>query len=113
MNISSVVIATAAADVEAVQLMNRQDAIVIDIRDAAEYASGHVLNARNLPVAELEARIGELEKFKERPVIVTCESGARSGPAVATLRSKGFTQAVGLSGGIAAWKAASLPTEKA
>ena len=50
----------AAADVEAVQLMNRQDAIVIDIRDAAEYASGHVLNARNLPVAELEARIGEL-----------------------------------------------------
>ena len=99
--------------VEAVQLMNRQDAIVIDIRDAAEYASGHVLNARNLPAAELEARIGELEKFKERPVIVTCDSGSRSGPAAATLRNKGFTQAVSLTGGIAAWKAASLPTEKA
>ena len=99
--------------VEAVHLMNREDAIVIDVRDAAEYASGHILNARNLPAAELEARAGELEKFKERPVIVTCESGSRSGPAAASLRKKGFTRVVSLSGGIADWKAASLPTEKA
>ena len=98
--------------VEAVQLMNRQDAIVVDIRDAAEYASGHILGARNLPAAELGARAGELEKFKERPVIVACENGSRSGPAAASLRGKGFTQVVSLSGGIAAWKAASLPTEK-
>ena len=97
---------------EATLLINQQNALVLDVRDAAEYGQGHVLNARNLPAGELAARASEIDKFKAKPVIVVCESGTRSDKAAATLRKQGFSQVVSLGGGVAAWRQAGLPLEK-
>jgi rhodanese-related sulfurtransferase len=97
---------------QATQLMNRDDALVVDLRAADEFARGHILGARNVPLAELERRAGELEKFKSKPVIVHCGDGNRAGGAVAQLRRSGFANVVNLSGGYAAWQQAGLPVEK-
>jgi len=97
---------------EAVQLINRRDAVVIDVREPAEYASGHIASARNVPEAQIGSRMKELEKFKARPVIVSCNTGNRSLIASATLRRTGFTEAFSLKGGITAWRQASMPLEK-
>jgi len=97
---------------QAVQLINRRDALVIDVRDASEFESGHIPNARHVPVADLEKRIKELEKFKQRPVIVSCRSGSRSGAAGNALRKNGFEEVFALKGGILGWQQASLPLEK-
>jgi rhodanese-related sulfurtransferase len=97
---------------EAVQLMNRRDAIVLDVRDAAEFAAGHIPQARNIPFAELTGRLRELEKFKSRPVIVNGQSGARAAKVCAALGKVGFTETVALRGGLTGWVEASLPVEK-
>jgi rhodanese-related sulfurtransferase len=97
---------------QATQMMNRDDALVLDLRPAAEFANGHILGARNLPLAELERRAGELDKHKAKPVIVHCADGSRSGAGVALLRKRGFANVVNLSGGYAAWQQAGLPVEK-
>lgn len=97
---------------EATQLINRQDALVLDVREQAEYAQAHILNARGLPLSQLEARIGDIEKFKDKPLIVYCATDNRSSAAVATLRKRGFSNAVVLSGGFAAWQQAGLPVQK-
>lgn len=97
---------------EAVQLINRRDAIVLDIRDPGEFATGHITGARNIPLAELAGRLKELEKFKGRPIIVSCGSGARAAVASGVLRKNGFTEVAALRGGIAAWQQAGMPLEK-
>ena len=97
---------------QATQLMNRDDAVVVDLRPAAEFAQGHILGARNIPLAELERRAGELDKHKSKPVIVHCGDGNRSGGGVALLRKSGFGNVVNLSGGFGAWQQAGLPVEK-
>ena len=94
---------------EAVGLINREDAAVLDVRDAQEFAGGHILNARHIPLAELEGRLGELERLKRKPVIVCCEKGARSSAAVAVLRKGGHDKALNLAGGLDAWRGAGLP----
>jgi rhodanese-related sulfurtransferase len=97
---------------QATLLINQQNALVLDVRDAAEYEKGHVVNARHLALGEIEARTGEIEKYKTKPVIVVCESGNRSNSAVSALRKQGFGQVFSLSGGIGAWRQAGLPLEK-
>lgn len=97
---------------EAVQLINRKDAVVFDVRDTGEYEAGHVAGARHIPEKQLTERLKDFEKFKERPIIVTCRSGARSDVAVQVLRRHGFASAVNLRGGIAAWEQAGMPLEK-
>jgi rhodanese-related sulfurtransferase len=97
---------------QATQLMNRDDAVVVDLRAADEYAKGHILGARSIPIADLERRAGELDKHKTKPVIVHCGDGNRAGAGVALLRKLGFANVVNLSGGYAAWQQAGLPTEK-
>lgn len=97
---------------EATLLINQKDAIVVDVREPGEYAQGHILNSRNIPLGELETRLKELAKFKSRPVIVSCATGNRSGSGAAILRKHGFENVVNLSGGVAAWQQAGLPTEK-
>jgi rhodanese-related sulfurtransferase len=97
---------------QATQLMNRDDAVVVDLRSVADYAKGHILGARNIPLAELERRAGELEKFKAKPVIVHCDHGNRSGVGVGLLRKNGFANVSNLTGGYAAWQQAGLPVEK-
>lgn len=97
---------------EATQLINRQDAVVVDVRDAAEYAGGHMLGAKNIPLANIEARAGELDKHKAKPVIVLCGDGSRASKAATLLRARGFTNVVNLSGGFPAWQQAGLPVVK-
>ena len=97
---------------EATQLINRSDALVVDLRSADDYAKGHILGARNIPLADLERRAGELEKLKAKPLILHCADGNRTGGGVAVLRAKGFDKAHNLAGGYAAWLRAGLPVEK-
>lgn len=97
---------------EAVQLINRRDAVVIDVRDAAEYKAGHITNARHIPEGEIDACLKELEKVKAKPIIVTCAKGNRSAAVAARLRKLGFNEVSALRGGIAAWQQANMPLEK-
>jgi len=97
---------------ETVQLINRRDAVVLDVREATEYAAGHITNARNFPEAQLAERIKELERYRSRPIIVSCGNGARSARAGALLQKAGFAEVFTLRGGIAAWQQASMPLEK-
>ena len=97
---------------EAVQLLNRKDAIMIDVREPAEFNAGHAPNARNIPLAQLDKRIGELGKFKNRPAVVVCQTGAKSHAATAVLKKAGFAEVVVLAGGIGAWQQANMPVEK-
>lgn len=97
---------------EAVQLLNRKDAIMVDVREPAEFNAGHAPNARNIPLAQLDKRIGELEKFKNRPAVVICQTGGKSHAATALLKKAGFAEVVVLAGGIGAWQQANMPVEK-
>ena len=97
---------------EATRLMNQGVSLVLDVRDAKEFSAGHLPRARHIPLAELAGRLGEIGKFKEKPVIVTDRTGARSGAACRLLRKSGFTNVYQLKGGVAAWQQASLPVEK-
>lgn len=97
---------------EAVQLMNREKAVVIDVCEPAEFAAGHVVGSRSIPLAGLEAA-SNLPSNKKLPLIVVCASGVRSQRAAATLRAKGFENVQSLSGGMRAWREAGLPVEKA
>jgi rhodanese-related sulfurtransferase len=98
--------------VEATQLINREDGLVLDVREASEYAQGHILGARNLPLSQLEARAAELDKLKAKPVILCCASGHRSSRAVGLLKARGLEKVFNLSGGFGAWQQAGLPVEK-
>lgn len=97
---------------QATLLMNQQDATLVDVREADEFAAGHIINARHIPLSQVEARAGEVKKNKSRPVIVYCATGVRSGAAVAALKKSGYEQVFNLAGGLSAWKQAGLPTEK-
>jgi rhodanese-related sulfurtransferase len=94
---------------QATMMINKEDALVLDVREPAEFNAGHILNARNIPLGELDKRAAELAKWKEKPVVVACASGNRSSSALGVLKKHGFTRAVNLSGGFSAWQAAGLP----
>lgn len=94
---------------QAVMLLNRQNAVMVDVRETAELASGRINGARHIPAGEIVSRVSELEKFKSRPVILVCETGARSGRALGAIRKAGFSQVYNLGGGIKAWKDAGQP----
>ncbi len=97
---------------EATQMMNRDDALVLDVREPVEFSSGHLLGAKNVPLANLQARAGELDKYKSKPVIVNCTDGSRASKAATLLRASGFSNVVNLSGGFAGWQQAGLPVVK-
>jgi rhodanese-related sulfurtransferase len=104
---------SALSTLQATQLINHEDALMLDVRDSDAYAQAHIINARNIPMAQLEERAAELarQKGKTRPVIVHCDTGNRSGAGAALLTKQGFEKVFTLSGGIAAWKQAGLPVE--
>jgi rhodanese-related sulfurtransferase len=89
--------------------LNREDALIIDVRETHEWDRGHIPNARHIALGQIGKRIQEIEKFKSRPVIVVCASGNRSSSACGTLKRAGFEQVFNLSGGIGAWSEANLP----
>ncbi len=96
----------------AVQLINREKAVVVDVCEPAEFAAGHVTGAKNIPLGDLEARLPGVVKNKALPLILVCASGARSGRAVAIAKKLGYEQAQSLGGGLKSWKDANLPVEK-
>ncbi|MCE1241478.1 MAG: rhodanese-like domain-containing protein [Azonexaceae bacterium] len=98
---------------EATLLINREEAAVLDVREPAEFAAGHIPEALNIPVAKLGERLGELEKYREKPLIVCCAAGMRSNKACAELKKQGFAHLNNLSGGVDAWVAAGYPLKKA
>ena len=97
----------------AVQLINRERAVMIDVRDAAEYAAGHATGARNVPLDQLEQKLPATVKNKALPVLLMCASGARAQRALATAKKLGYEQAQVVGGGLKSWKDANLPIEKA
>jgi rhodanese-related sulfurtransferase len=92
--------------------INREEAVLLDVRESGEWATGHIPNARHITQAQLDKRLSEIEKFKSRPIIVYCATGNRSTSACKTLKEAGFEQVFNLGGGIAAWRDASLPVTK-
>lgn len=97
---------------QATQLMNQPNTLVLDVRAAEDFATGHLLRARNIPAADLQGRLGELVKFKDKPVLVTCRSGTKATGATRILKAAGFTNVHALKGGVAAWQSANLPVGK-
>jgi rhodanese-related sulfurtransferase len=96
---------------QATHLINREDALVVDVREPGEYGAGHILGARNVPLSRV-GDAADLGKRKDRPLILYCDSGDRSGKAASALKKQGFERVVNLSGGIGAWQQAGLPVEK-
>jgi rhodanese-related sulfurtransferase len=95
-----------------VDMVNRQNAVVLDIRDKKEFQSGHIVDALNIPYSALDSRIDELKKYRERPIVVTCKMGTNAGAAGALLRKQGFENVSRLTGGIAEWRNQNLPVVK-
>ncbi len=96
----------------AVQLINREKAVVVDVCEPEEFAAGHVTGSKNVPLSSLESKLTGVVKNKSVPVILVCQSGARSGRAVLLAKKLGYQQVLSLGGGLAAWKEANLPVEK-
>ena len=94
---------------KAVMLINRSEAVVVDVREKKEFDSGHIVDSINIPLAKLKQRLAELKKHKQKPVIVVCKLGQQSSDAVKTLMQDGYAQVFKLSGGLTEWKAQSLP----
>lgn len=99
----------AVLPIEAVQLLNRENALPLDIRSADDFAAGHIINAVHIPAAEIKTRSGELKKSADRPILVYCASGTSSAAAVKELNAAGFETVYSLKGGISAWRTDNLP----
>ena len=97
---------------EAVRLINREKAVLIDVSEVSEFASGHAAGAKSIPLANLQTT-GDLPKNKALPVVVLCATGTRSARAVGILKKLGFENSRALAGGLTAWREANLPLEKA
>jgi rhodanese-related sulfurtransferase len=97
----------------AVQLMNREKAVIIDVSDTEEFALSHINNAKNVPFGQLEDKLTSQVKNKELPLILVCTSGVRSNRAVSVAKKLGFTNVHAMAGGLKSWKEANLPLEKA
>jgi rhodanese-related sulfurtransferase len=98
--------------VEATLKINRDDALVLDVRTQDEFARGHIVSARHVPLADLDKRLPEFAKYKSKPVILCCQSGARSASALASLKKAGFEQAFNLRGGLQEWERAGQPISR-
>jgi rhodanese-related sulfurtransferase len=100
-----------ADTLKATRLYN-DDALVLDVREEKEYAAGHIPKARLIPLGQLASRMQELDKFKSKPILVTCRSGHRSARACGMLKKAGFETVYNQAGGIIAWERANLPVAK-
>jgi rhodanese-related sulfurtransferase len=97
---------------QATQLINQGKTVLVDVRDSALFAQGHLRDARNIPLKELSVRTAELAKFKAKTVLVVCASGTQSARASTVLRNAGFAKVVSLAGGLTAWQSQGLPVAR-
>lgn len=98
---------------QATNLVNREDGVILDVRDADEYRAGHIAGSINIPAGQLAERLAELDKYKDKPLIVACKGGPASSTAGKTLKAKGFSRLMRLQGGLQAWRDEKLPVVKA
>lgn len=94
---------------ELVNLINQQRAVVLDVREETEYSAGHITDAINIPHASLQSRIRELEKYKQRPIVIVCKMGQHAGSMGTLLKKAGFEQVSKLRGGLSSWQAENMP----
>ena len=96
------------------QLISQENAVVVDVCEAEEFNRGHILNAINIPLKQLQDQLGQLEKFrtKDKPIVLSCRSGQRANRAAAILRKNEFKKVFTLSGGLTAWEKENLPVER-
>jgi rhodanese-related sulfurtransferase len=104
--------ASGLSTADAVQLINRQKAVVVDVCGPEEYAEGHVSGAKNVPLAQLQERLPTVVKNKSVPIIMVCSRGARARRAAIMAKQIGYDNAQALAGGLGAWREANLPVEK-
>lgn len=97
---------------QAINLVNAEDGVFVDLRDAAEYKAGHIVDAVHIPATKLGARMDELNKFKQRPVILVCKMGQSAGAAGKQLKTAGFEKVYKMGGGMMEWGNLQLPTVK-
>jgi len=97
---------------QAVQLINREKAIIVDVCETEEFATGHLGNAKNVPLSQLAERLPQIAKNKGVPLILVCAKGPRAQRAVGIAKGLGYDKAVALAGGLAAWREANMPIEK-
>lgn len=95
-----------------VNLVNQERAIVVDVRDNTEYSAGHIIDAINIPHTSMQSRMKELEKYKERPIVVVCKMGQHAGSMGTMLKKAGFKRVSRLKGGLSTWQAENLPLVK-
>lgn len=94
---------------QATEMINHRDAVVVDVRPAADFAKGHIINALNIPMNGFKNQTATLSKHKGKPIIINCRSGSQSAMACGQLRKAGFEEVYNLRGGLLAWESASLP----
>ncbi len=97
---------------DAVRLLNDDNVVILDVRESNEYQSGHLREAIHIPMSSLNKRIGELDKYRDRPILAYCRSGSRSNSACRTLSKQGFEKVNNLAGGMIGWASANLPISK-
>jgi rhodanese-related sulfurtransferase len=102
----------AVSPADAVHIMNRGGALVLDVRDSKDYEAGHIIDARSIPAKELQGKLDTFKKYKEKPVLVYCDNGAVSASAAQELRAQGFGKVVTLRGGLQSWRQDNLPVMK-
>ncbi len=95
--------------IEAIRLVNAEGGIFLDVRESTDYAQGHITDAVHIPISQLEKRVGDLDEYREKPIIVVCRMGQSAGSATKILKSEGFEGANKLSGGMIEWSAQKLP----
>ncbi len=97
---------------QTVALVNKEEGVVLDVRERKDFEKGHIVEAINIPLAKLSERIVELEKHKDKPIIVVCQHGQSAGEAVKLLHTSGYAKAGKMAGGLAEWQAQNLPVVK-
>ena len=97
---------------ELVRLVNKENAVVLDVRERNGFMEGHIVDALNIPYASLESRLDEISQHKETPIVIACKMGQHSGAAGTLLQKNGFTNVTRLTGGYAEWRAQNLPVVK-
>ena len=98
--------------VNAIRVMNNEDALVLDVRETADFSKGHIKNAKNMPISSLKDKLKDIVKYKNDAVLAYCNTGAVSNKACKVLQREGFTNVHNISGGINSWLEAKLPTTK-
>jgi rhodanese-related sulfurtransferase len=96
----------------AIRVMNNEDALVLDVRESAEFGKGHIKSAKNVPFVTLKDKLKDFAKYKETAVLAYCNTGSVSNKACKILQKEGFTNVHNIAGGINSWLDAKLPVTK-